>query len=98
MDWMNDRLQNDEALFEAARRLTNPAQRAAFLDAACAGDAALRQRLDDFLAAQSDAEDFFRPLPKPVAGVASPSVADAPVTEGPGSVIDKYKLLEKLGE
>ena len=42
--------QRDEALFQAAAQLTGP-QRVAFLDSACHGDPALRQRLDALLAA-----------------------------------------------
>ena len=40
----------EEALFQAAAQLTG-SSRAAFLDQACATDAALRQRLDALLAA-----------------------------------------------
>ncbi len=41
--------QREEALFQAAAQLTG-AERAAFLNAACLGDAALRQRLETLLA------------------------------------------------
>src|SRR5262245_26000071 len=99
---MNDREQQEEALFEAARRLTNPAHRAAFLDAACADNPALRKQLEDLLAAQGDADDFFRPLPKASGVAASPAVAEpasAPsADEQVGATIGRYKLLQKIGE
>jgi len=37
---------NEESLFASALEKTTPADRRAFLDQACAGDAALRRRLD----------------------------------------------------
>src|SRR5262245_61967984 len=42
---MNGPTSEEETLFDAARRLTNPAQRQAFIDAVCAEDPALRLRL-----------------------------------------------------
>ena len=44
----------EEALFQAAAQLAG-AERAAFLDGACLGDAALRQRLEALLAAHDAA-------------------------------------------
>jgi hypothetical protein len=48
----------EEELFDAARKLPDSVARAAFLDRACAADRALRQRLDELLAAAVDAETF----------------------------------------
>src|SRR5262245_56924100 len=99
---MNDRERQEEALFEAARRLADPRQRAAFLDIACAGNPALRKQLADLLAAQGEAEQLFRPLPKPRGVAASPPAAEpasaALTDEQIGTVIGRYKLLQKIGE
>src|SRR5438552_10231879 len=55
----NDARQQEETLFEAARKLSDPAQRKAFLDAACAKNPELRRRLEVLLAAEPDADKFF---------------------------------------
>ena len=96
---MNERSSQEQDLFEAARKLTQPPQRSAFLDAACAGDAALRKRLEDLLGAQAAADDFFRPLPSPPRVVAAaPSAPEPAPDEHLGTMIGRYKLLQKIGE
>ena len=110
---MTKTAQQVEALFDAASQLTNPAARRTFLDEACAGDAALRARVEALLSAQSDADKFFREIapfgstPRPGAGpsttgttpvgTGNPAEKSRP-TEGPGSRIGQYKLLQKIGE
>jgi hypothetical protein len=47
------------ALFEEANELADPAQRRALLDARCAGDAALRKKIEKLLSAGERAEEFF---------------------------------------
>jgi hypothetical protein len=100
---MTKTTQQVEALFDAACQLANPAARRTFLDEACAGDATLRTRVEALLAAQSDADKFFREIapfsntPKPGAGRATTDMASAGTgipaeqsvpTEGPGSRIE----------
>src|SRR5437762_8095395 len=83
----------EEALFAAA--LERPlGERGAFLDGACHGDEALRQRLEALLAAheQTDA------LPPPPAGDARATLKVEPACELPGRMIGRYKLLEQIGE
>jgi hypothetical protein len=102
--------QQEEALFEAARQLTDPAARQAFLDAACAGQPTLRQQLDSLLAAENEADSFFQraeTAPRQLAhrlgteGVPPDSEnggeADASMV-GLGGHIGPYKLLQKIGE
>src|SRR5690242_3677115 len=64
-----------EELFEAAQKLSDPGQRKAFLDAACAPDIALRSRLEELLSAAPEAENFFNEcspaLKLPPAGIAA---------------------------
>ena len=88
-----------ESIFFAALELP-PGDRAAFLERACAGDAALRGRIEQMLAAQSHLGAFLDP-PEPGApidpGATLPLVP--PATESAGAVIaGKYKLLERIGE
>ena len=74
---------------------SSPEERAAFLDKACAGDAGRRARVEELLRAHQAAGNFLqgnRPPAEPVA------TADEPISEGPGTVIGHYKLLEQIGE
>jgi serine/threonine protein kinase len=92
----------EQILLEAALRCESKAEQKAFLDAACANDLDLRRRIEELLAAFGEADAFFRDDPLKQAGLDEAAkertVTSPPVTEGPGTVIDKYKLLEKLGE
>jgi WD40 repeat protein len=83
----------EETLFEAARKLSDPRQRAAFLDAACQGQVGLRRRLDELLAAQLEADAFFEKGPE-----SGGATVLLPVTEKPGDRIGRYRLLEQIGE
>ncbi len=85
-----------EALFEAATALPT-AERPAFLDRACASNAALRAQLESLLRAHdSAAESFLEEQPAELAGV---QIAPAPTAEErPGDRIGRYKLLQKIGE
>jgi hypothetical protein len=83
------------AVFSAARQL--PArERGAFLDEACAGDAALRQRVEELLQAGEQAGAFLEsPAAVPPSGTVRPA---AMPTEKPGDCIGRYKLLQQIGE
>jgi hypothetical protein len=88
--------EREEVLFALA--LEKPAaERAAFLDAVCGGDAALRQRLEALLAAHDEPDEW------PQAGASASKttikveLADVP-DEAVGQMLGRYKLLEKVGE
>jgi non-specific serine/threonine protein kinase/serine/threonine-protein kinase len=70
-----------------------PAERAAFLDQACEGDARLRAVVDGLLAAMQSASDF---LAEPTVDGDAPALGAGAV--GPGEVIGRYRLLRALGE
>jgi serine/threonine protein kinase len=95
---MNEPRQWEEAIFEAARHLP-PVQRTNYLDKVCAGDVALRQKVEALLAASDDASKF---LNKPAAGrqgtMRIPMLPPTASGEHIGDVIGRYKLLEKIGE
>jgi len=93
-----------------AEAVERPAeQRGAFLDSACGHDAALRAEVDSLLAADADAGEFLRGSASAFtpddSGAARWSgsaerrsgAAVAP-EERPGAVIDRYTLIEPLGE
>ena len=88
----------EELLFGLA--LTKPvAERAAWLDRECAGDFALRQRLEALLAAH-DAQDSLLAEPPTVEGRPATiklDLADDPEDAAVGLMIGRYKLLEKIG-
>ncbi len=84
-------------VFSAARRLSVGA-RAAYLDEACAGDAALRQRVEELLRAGDEAGAF---LQSPAAAPSGPGGTlrlELTPTEKPGDRIGRYKLLQQIGE
>jgi len=103
--------QREEELFDAARMLADGTERRTFLDRACAGDSALRARLESLLTATDDAERFFTEGSKSLGKLASfsgsygggPALAEAirpkpPGDEPVGTRIGRYKLLQKIGE
>jgi eukaryotic-like serine/threonine-protein kinase len=70
-----------------------PDERAAFLERACGDDGELRARVEHLLEAhQALGSIHFHPTPGPAANAGGRS------SEGPGSVIGGYKLLEAIGE
>ena len=92
---MTNQPDRELAVFGAALRL--PAgERAAYLDEACAGDAALRQRIEELLQASDEAGNFLEnPAAVPPSGTVRPA---AMPTEKPGDRIGRYKLLQQIGE
>jgi eukaryotic-like serine/threonine-protein kinase len=103
---MNESADSDETIFAAALQWETPAQRAAYLDEACAGDPDRRRRVEELLRASDDAGTFLdRPVgqPKPTGPAPKPLatiqivLADDP-TEAPGAKIGRYKLLQQIGE
>src|SRR2546423_2742284 len=93
---MNEPLHPEVAILNAAVELPPP-ERAAYLEEACQGDAALRQRVEDLLRAHEQAEGF---LEAPPSGLdfKRTEVVNIPLTEKPGDKIGRYKLLQQIGE
>jgi serine/threonine protein kinase len=83
-----------ETLFMAALEKPTPRERRAFLETACAGNAALRERVCELLEAHEEAQGPLDALPcgaGVTAGLGEPG-------EGPGTRIGPYQLLEQIGE
>ncbi len=108
---MNAATPREECLFDAAQTLTQPAERAAFLDRACAGDSVLRARIERLLAAEADVERFFAEgssalrLPADYLQSLSGTTDSGDSlrehlheVEPVGTRIGRYKLLQKIGE
>ncbi len=107
---MNAEPQREEELFDTARRMTDASERAIFLGRSCAGNPAMRHRIEALLAAEAEADEFFAEgatvLTRPGAALqfsaellSSANLRAQSLGEEPlGSRIGRYKLLEKVGE
>ena len=92
---MPDSPKDAKGIFLAAVDIADAAERAAFVERSCGGDAALRQRVDDLLRAYGQSGG---PLEKLAAALATTEMAE-PLGERVGDVVaGKYKLVEALGE
>jgi tetratricopeptide (TPR) repeat protein/serine/threonine protein kinase len=95
---MNDADRHILTIFGEALDAPSLEAQAAYLDKACGGDAALRERVEalllshreagGFLPAETSAFEHRRPMPG----------NEPACREGPGSVIGPYKLLQQIGE
>jgi serine/threonine protein kinase/Flp pilus assembly protein TadD len=81
-------------LFLKALELRSPDERDAYLDGECDRDTALRAEVESLLEASARAGCF---LESPVPSLAA-TAEECPLSEGPGTVIGPYKLLEQIGE
>src|SRR5713226_9299750 len=92
MNPVNDR---EEVLFREARQRAKGPEREAYLDEACAGDQALRARLEALLQAHESPDPFLEP---PAAPPGAAILLSTPLTEKAGDHIGRYKLLQQIGE
>jgi WD40 repeat protein/serine/threonine protein kinase len=82
---------DEESIFLQALEKSAAAEREAFVDQACAGDAELRRGVQQLLRAHAKAGNFLQES----LGVLT---IDEPVPERPDTVIGTYKLMEQIGE
>jgi tetratricopeptide (TPR) repeat protein len=93
---MTDSPDQTESVFAAAVALADPAERTAYLDQACAGNPALRARIDALLRAHDRAGHL---LDQTAAAPAASTIDNALPSGQAGTIIaGKYKLLEQIGE
>ncbi len=83
-------------IFIEALQKASPAERAAYLDATCAGDEAVRRRVERLLAEHEKSESFLLDTPPALAG--NIDTIDQPPATQSGTVIGPYKLLQQIGE
>jgi serine/threonine protein kinase/tetratricopeptide (TPR) repeat protein len=85
---------NPEEIFNRALELQDSEERAAYLDEACAGDEKLRAEVDALLKWDHEAGGFMDvPDRDPTA-----TLEAIPIPDITGTVIGRYKLLERIGE
>jgi tetratricopeptide (TPR) repeat protein len=77
-------------IFNEAKAIPAGALREDFLSSACGKDAPLRAKVARLLVADESAGDFLTPTPL--------DRHSAAITEGPGDFIERYNLVEKIGE
>ncbi|YCM45744.1 protein kinase [Verrucomicrobiaceae bacterium 227] len=92
---MKDDSMKDVEIFLNAPQEASPEKLADYLDGACGGDRELRERVEELIAAESDAGDFLHAAPLEVV---AESARDQGVSEEQaGTVIGNYKLLQEIG-
>src|SRR3989442_5771846 len=89
---MNANPANEETILEQALTFASTEARAAYLQGSCGDDAQLRARIESLIQAHEAAGGFLGDKPDR----ATP--ASSAMIEGTGSVIGRYKLLQKIGE
>ena len=91
---MSNESKDIKRIFAEALNLRTAEERAAYLNGACGDDAALRAEVESLLEAHEDAGEF---LDTAAVGLVAPP-GTVPVLDSPGTVIGRYKLLQKIGE
>jgi eukaryotic-like serine/threonine-protein kinase len=96
---MEKPLPNVKTLFDHALDLATPAERAAYLDEACAGAPDVRLKVEALLRAYHEAGSFLEsPAGSATAAFAEPNPASE-IREKVGSTVaGRYKLVEQIGE
>lgn len=85
-----------EAIYLDALQKAVPAERAAYLDAACGSDTALRDQVEQLLAAHSSAGQFLEADPLPTSEYVKDTESKQPISSA--IIANRYKLLERIGE
>jgi serine/threonine protein kinase len=80
-------------VFSQALEKADPKERSEFLDDACGEDHNLREKVDALIILHGQAGDFLESPPF----IDQPAMDNLP-EESPGTLIGRYKLLEKIGE
>jgi serine/threonine protein kinase/Flp pilus assembly protein TadD len=94
---MTDREDRLMTLFSQALDCESPAERVAFLDAACSADPELRQRVEALLEAHGQVGRFLEPRNAVSQEAATAVGGQTTVTSGM-VISGRYKLLEEIGE
>jgi serine/threonine protein kinase/tetratricopeptide (TPR) repeat protein len=84
---------DEEAIFQLARKIDSPDVREGYLEQACGANQPLRARVQALLRVHEQDKSFIQ---VPAADIVA--TVDEPISEGPGSVIGPYKLMEQIGE
>jgi serine/threonine protein kinase len=87
-----------EDIFLKARGIRDTVEQAAYLAKACGGDPELREHVEGMLRDAAGAESFFKDLHPPRPADRQKTMTLAPLSETEGTIIGRYKLLQKIGE
>ena len=82
------KLSDAEAIFNQALELDAVQKRAEYVRGACGQDAELESKVERLLRAHEEAGDFLQ----------TRTTIESPLSEGPGTQIGKFKILEQIGE
>src|SRR5262245_6149517 len=85
---------SERSIFLAALDISDPAQRAAYLERECGPNARLRRHIEELVAAEAKLGGF---LAHPHAAI-DVTEDQAPLSEQPGTQIGPYKLIQQIGE
>jgi serine/threonine protein kinase/WD40 repeat protein len=85
----------ERQIFLEALEMPTPEARAAYLQAACGGDAALRRKVEELLKEHFSNDTL---LARPALEGERACEPRPPASEVPAQMIGRYKLLEKIGE
>src|SRR6516164_11645980 len=94
---MNSRTPSVDTILAEAVEIAAPAERLAFVEKCCAGDALLKQRVERLIANHFQAGSFLESPALAVDPEATAHREATPLVEGPGTVIGPYKLLQQIG-
>jgi non-specific serine/threonine protein kinase/serine/threonine-protein kinase len=91
---MSTKKNGEKSIFKEALKLKTAAERKAYVEKVCADNPALKVRIYALLEAHDDKGDFLDVL----LDDSDDSLDYLELIEKPGTVIGRYKLLEKIGE
>jgi serine/threonine protein kinase len=83
---------SEQSIFLAALELKTPEERSGYLKGACGDDATLLASVKALLISHENGDDFLEHPPL------NSTEGYRPITEGPGTIIGPYKLLQQIGE
>jgi len=91
---MDKRLHDIELILLEVLEKRTPKERAVYIDQVCGEDKQARAELDSLLESYGQAGDFLEtpPIGQDI------TLDESPISESPGTVIGRYKLLGKIGE
>jgi serine/threonine protein kinase len=103
---MSNPAAREETIFNVAHQLSDPQDRAAYLNDACGDDKPLRERVERLLEAELHANEFLANNPLELDGNKTPcsgpdlgtvSASMVSVAPAPGDVLEDYEIIERIG-
>jgi hypothetical protein len=105
---MSISISREKSVFYAALDVADPAQRREFLDGACGSDVELRAAVEELLVIHAESDPFFEDCASSLTILSADELESAAASrtdrceplfeEKPGTIIGRYRLLQKVGE